>query len=427
MSPASKKYTDSSPHPYISSNFCLPAADFHHLVLLSKLLVKMGKNSRRTDEFCSLGSGILTKRGFRIVLLNTAFGLLPVTWRGNYVHYSFCSIPSIYSLFFFFTMMYISVLFVPLSLKVYSGNQSDNLSATDMAITVARCIHIIGFLSLVCRGRSMAKVMPKLWIQAATVVQRSSLHLEKTRKSRRKLQRFTLICMVIYVCIVLMKELNIMAYKREQIVLQFTESYGSIDYETEGWKYWFLLLGYFVWDCTTVTHGLVSMLLTFFVITLGMCLKSLNEEIKLVVEKWSPSRKSMKKIPACDHLPTVSHPQPEIRDPEELSGSMNGLGWKLNEIKETYWLVESILDTLSSSFGTSIVIEQLIVTGALVANLFFMYNQLFYQFRGCTGTKGEEASPFLDSMLVFQDAVAHPFFFFCLTVASSRLTTRVCL
>lgn len=217
-----------------------------------------------------------------------------------------------------------------------------------------------------------------------------------------------------------------MAYKREQIVEQFTDRHADMDFDTGGWKYWLLLLGYFVWDCTTVTHGLVSMLLTFFVITLGLCLKSLNEEIKLVVDNYSPSRKSMKQIPACDHLPTVSLPQSEIRDTEELHGSMNGLGRKLNEIKETYWLVESILETLSSSFGTSILIEQLIVTGALVANLFFMYTQLFYQFRGCTGTVGQEVSPFLDSMLVFQDAVAHPFFFFCLTVASNRLTTRVC-
>ena len=277
-------------------------------------------------------------------------------------------------------MIYVSSLFAGLSYSIHYTSMSLEFTAKDLAIGLARSTHIVGFFIIVLRGRAVARAIPKIWTSLAILAQRSFLHTDGMFKARSKLKRFVWISIVVYFASLSLKEANIIFVKQDMFIADFADRYGQMIPENDVNRYWFLLCGYVIWDCTTVSHGLFCMLLTFLVAVVHLCIKSINLQIKSTVEKWLIMSKIWE---GKGEGSTLSVIDIHGNSRKFEASSWDDIERKFDEIKESYRQAETPMDKLSAVFGASLATEQFIVTMTMVANTFCLYCQIFYKLKGC--------------------------------------------
>ena len=321
-------------------------------------------------------------------------------------------------------MIYASSMFTALSYSIHYTSRSVEFTATDLAIGLARSAHIVGFFMIALRGRAVARAMPKIWTSLAILTQRSSLHSDGMSKARSKLKRFVWISIVVYFASLLFKQANIIFVKQDMFVADFADRYGQMIPENDLNRYWFLLAGYVIWDCTTVSHGLICMLLAFLLAVIHLCIKSINLDIKLTMEKWLAV--IVKRKEKTERRTTLSVIDIHGNAREVETPSLDEIEREFDDIKESYREAEALMDKLSAVFGASLATEQFIVTTTMVANTFCLYCQLFYTFKGCP-RHGEQMvnDSVYDALIPLQDAFAHTFFFVCLSVMTTKTVNQV--
>jgi len=314
----------------------------------------------RRKEIYPKGSEIAMKYGFFIILLNMAFGLLPITIRGNKMKYMRCSLAQLYALVFGLIMCFLSFVFLPVVFRMEMAG--DTISETSMVIMViVRVLHVGGFTLLLIRGHWVAKRMDKVWTCVGKLVQVSSLDAYgKLYELLRKLAYFSWKSLIIY--FLAMASHSVLSYThRSNMVLRFLFMRNGVSYADfimeNATSFPFIQIGYVIWDLCNMSHVFVSMFLGFLVTTITVSLECVNIQLKEVVDvlcrKGTLSNFGGNRFTARDEFLLDS----------------------LERTRKCYHLSEWLTTYCSSLWGISIIIEVIILIGNMLGNLYYFLGE----------------------------------------------------
>ncbi|CAG7726875.1 unnamed protein product, partial [Allacma fusca] len=116
---------------------------------------------------CQEASKFLMDHGYHLLLLNIVFGLIPVSLVHGKISYLRFSLNMLYSWIFTIGIALLSYFFFR-AINQSFFDERPGAQVADVAVSLARTIHIFGFLSLTIRGKSIARKIPALWRDLST-------------------------------------------------------------------------------------------------------------------------------------------------------------------------------------------------------------------------------------------------------------------
>ncbi|CAG7720210.1 unnamed protein product [Allacma fusca] len=383
------------------------------------------------DGSCSEAKEILTSHGFHLTFLNVIFGLLPITIHRSDVTYGLFSLSSFYVWMFVLAVCYISFRLSTIVSNLYYEELTTTPSTADALINLAQKGHIIGFIFLTLRGRFIARKYPQLWHKLSVTFQNSVISLRgKEYKPVRLLGAFSRRCVLFYLLVLIANESELWN-DVGALTRTYEKSYGS--HGVSILEQILFLGGFILWDLTVMSHVLVSMLLLYYIFALDICLKSVNNRFKVVLQSIKDAQTTTQlnsvnsgaifQVPKQSSVPMIQISGPrDQRESLQTNLSDEELLKSLNHIKNCYHQVEEVLEDLSSLMGVSIVIEVFILVANAISNIYLLLLRNSFILDG----SGEHLTDYVTSTIEpLMELICHTSFFYWLTIVVTSLKTEV--